>query len=546
MKNFARIKWFTLSAALVFVLAGGMAAGAQSGGAEPGDINRPGNTLVAQNVIENVINALRSGITEVGKAAPPVEFTVTGANGIVPPALDKNLKTSSVKDYGAAGDGFRDDSDAIQSAMTALKDGQKLIFPPGKYRVTKYLKIIGKNNIELYMEGTVVPTGALNNVNAGLFTVEGCRNVKIRPNIVNPEYTSTINAIRLNSDSHVQIVNGTIDIKYNTKDGTAGIQVGANTRSLLIQGNYIRSGYGILVNDAAGVADISIVDNEIVGQKAYGSTGTGDAIEINSPNKTISNIIVARNRIHDYVADTRRATERIIAVGFAHVSNFTVEDNTIWDSEMEAIHIEDGSTKFMIRGNQISSGISGITVSSRRETSDFIISDNRITLPAAPPGFPIDYGAGIVLNTNQVNANKIKRFSVTGNVLTGSKGAHRGFAAYSVEDGVISNNTISGFPRHGFWLEKFPGSATTEPTNLTITDNIVRDCGWNYVIGGLTSGKSVAKAGPLKNVLFDRNQSIGSQFGLDYNIEVSKMNGSVIRVPKGNTRRKLSPEVETY
>lgn len=502
--------------------------------------------LFLLSFIPAVVNAGNTNIasTEVGKGAAPVGFKVSGADAIVPTVLDKNIKLSSVKDFGAVGDGVTNDTMAIQSAMTALQNGQKLIFPKGSYLVTKYLTISGKANIELFMEGAVVPSGALNSVNSGVFLVTSCTNVTIRPNIVNAGYASTMNAIRLNSDTHVQIVDGVIDIKYNAKDGTAGIQIGANTTSVLIRGNYIRSGFGVLVNDAVGVSDISVVDNEIVGQKAYGSTGTGDAIEINTPTKLASNIVVARNRIHGYVADV--ITPRIIAIGFAHVTNFTVVDNMIWDSEMEAIHIEDGSTKFVVKGNQISSGISGITVSSNRETSDFTISDNQITLPAAPAAFPADYGAGIVLNTNQVNANKIKRFSVTGNVLKGVKGGHRGLAAFSVEDGVIANNTISGFPRHGFWVQKFPGSATTEPTNITITDNTVRDCGWNYIIGGLTGGASFTRAQPLTNVLFDRNLASGSLFGLDYNVEVSALNGSLIRIPSGDKLRKLSAGAVMY
>lgn len=502
--------------------------------------------LFLLSFIPAVVSAGSTNIasTEVGKGAAPVEFKVTGAGEIAPTVLDKNIKVSSVKDYGAVGDGVTNDTAAIQSAMTALQNGQKLIFPKGSYLVTKYLTISDKKNIELFMEGTVIPSGALNNVNSGVLFVNSCSNVTIRPNIGNAVYASTANAIRLNSDTNVQIVDGVIDIKYNAKDGTAGIQIGANTTGVLIQGNFIRSGFGILVNDAVGVSDISIINNEIVGQKAYGSAGTGDAIEINTPKNMASNIIVARNRIHGYVAD--RVAPRIIAIGIAHATNFTVVENRIWDSEMEAIHIEDGSKNFVVKGNQIGSGISGITVSSNRETSDFVISDNQITLPAAPAAFPLDYGAGIVLNTNQVNANKIKRFSVTGNVLKGVKGGHRGLVAFSVEDGIIANNTITGFPRQGFWVQKFPGAATTEPTNITITDNAVRDCGWNYIIGGLTSGASLNNARPLTNVLFDRNESSGSLFGLDYNIEVSALNGSLIRIPRGNARRKLSPGVEMY
>ena len=48
-----------------------------------------------------------------------------------------NGKTISVKDYGAAGDGLTDDSKAIQAAIDAATDGNKIFFPGGKYRLVR-------------------------------------------------------------------------------------------------------------------------------------------------------------------------------------------------------------------------------------------------------------------------------------------------------------------------------------------------------------------------------------------------------------------------
>lgn len=53
---------------------------------------------------------------------------------------DKNEDTISIKDFGAAGDGVTDDSQAIKDAIAAA-NGKKVIFPPGKYRLLNYIKL---------------------------------------------------------------------------------------------------------------------------------------------------------------------------------------------------------------------------------------------------------------------------------------------------------------------------------------------------------------------------------------------------------------------
>ena len=49
--------------------------------------------------------------------------------------LTASVEIDVVEDAGAVGDGVADDSLAIQSAMNAMRDGQVLRFPPGRYLV---------------------------------------------------------------------------------------------------------------------------------------------------------------------------------------------------------------------------------------------------------------------------------------------------------------------------------------------------------------------------------------------------------------------------
>src|SRR6185436_13166117 len=48
----------------------------------------------------------------------------------------------SVKDHGALGDGRADDTRAIQAAVNAAL-GNALFFPPGKYKITSPIRILG-------------------------------------------------------------------------------------------------------------------------------------------------------------------------------------------------------------------------------------------------------------------------------------------------------------------------------------------------------------------------------------------------------------------
>ena len=86
--------------------------------------------------VQGVSNLLRAEITSVG--------STSAATGV---AIDVLVSTSSgtlsgdesdlidVQDYGATGNGFTDDLEAIKLAQSAMENGKCMYFPPGNYRV---------------------------------------------------------------------------------------------------------------------------------------------------------------------------------------------------------------------------------------------------------------------------------------------------------------------------------------------------------------------------------------------------------------------------
>ncbi len=61
------------------------------------------------------------------------------------PALDWEPRSDwvSVREFGAVGDGAADDTSAIQSALDTITDGSAVYLPPGTYRVTETLTLVG-------------------------------------------------------------------------------------------------------------------------------------------------------------------------------------------------------------------------------------------------------------------------------------------------------------------------------------------------------------------------------------------------------------------
>lgn len=353
----------------------------------------------------------------------------------------------NVFDYGAVGDGSADDTAAIQSAVDALTSNATIYFPAGTYKVTDYIEVTSKSNFAIVMDGVIVPTGTLNNVSTGLFNFTTCSFFSVKPNIVNAAYASTINCIYLSACTDFDISNGVINVKYNSIDGSAGIQITENCKRGSIFGNYICSGYGILVNDETGVSDINIESNEFVGQSAYGNTGAGDAIEFNTPTHTSSDIRVVNNHFSGY--ELVLSPQRYIVAGFANVQGLIVEGNSFNDiAGMIAIHCEDGTSYARICNNDIQTAHMGVhlVVNTSKTLYDLAVTDNTIKQPVIDASATYDVDFGIVLQTSELaGGGECLGLVVSGNTVTTSSTARYGIVIYDHRRGIISNNKVDGF-----------------------------------------------------------------------------------------------------
>jgi hypothetical protein len=104
-----------------------------------------------------------------------VSYTA-GFTGAVAQTVQTKLEQYvSVKDFGAVGDGITDDTAAIQSAATALTQGQTLYFPAGQYLIGQVI-FDGKSNIAVSAYGARF---TLTGNNAGFLVKGVCSNISV-------------------------------------------------------------------------------------------------------------------------------------------------------------------------------------------------------------------------------------------------------------------------------------------------------------------------------------------------------------------------------
>lgn len=356
----------------------------------------------------------------------------------------------NILDYGAVSGA--DSGAAIQLALNAITANSVLVIPSGTYIVSQYLTISNKSNFSIVMEGVVIPTGILNTLASALFDFNNCSNFQVEPNIVNASYASTLNCFQLTGCTNVTIHDGLIDVKYNTLDGSAAVNIRSNTTEVVVRNNTIRSGYGVLVNSAeTGVSNIQILNNNFVGQVAYGNTGPGDAVEINAAINGVQNVTVSGNTFSGY---SYINAGRNLVCGFSNVSDVLVSNNKFTDVDnMICIHFEDGTNLARAESNIITSGIVGINIAcnTTKNLVGISASNNTIQLPTSSATY--SNSVGITAQSNQLaGGGEILGLQVIGNVVETVAAPEYGILINDHRRGVITNNIVSGFATGGIFV----------------------------------------------------------------------------------------------
>ncbi len=109
--------------------------------------------------------------------------------------MQPNINIYNVKDYGAAGDGVTDDTDAINDLIDNIADGSTIYFPAGTYLVREVsavtpsgnmsqlyaanlgIKIFDKTGIELYGDGNATIFKGIDPVGSCTGNIINCKNV---------------------------------------------------------------------------------------------------------------------------------------------------------------------------------------------------------------------------------------------------------------------------------------------------------------------------------------------------------------------------------
>lgn len=138
----------------------------------------------------------------------------------------------NVIDYGAAGDGTTDDTDAIRDAIDALRDDQTLLIPAGStFKHTNYLRIDGRQRIRVTGGGTLAHSGDVDGTSS-LMLID-CDDVVVS----NITLTSSATTRRDGNESHRLFVHDStsVTIKDIAIDGSqaAGVLLQTVTNFLI-------------------------------------------------------------------------------------------------------------------------------------------------------------------------------------------------------------------------------------------------------------------------------------------------------------------------
>lgn len=258
--------------------------------------------------------------------------------------------------FQAVADGETDNRAALQQALGKLQTGDTLVVPAGDYRleltdkplsVPAGVAILGQGGKSRFLLATSGDAKQFRNclkLSTGV-TLSGLivKRVEAFPAVLLPLFGELEN---------ITLHDVTIDGNAEELKGPYchGIQVGFGHLNGLTLDRVAIEGcsFGLFQsNDANGT-----VENVVVQQSLFQNNKASD-LEFNSPKGTMRNIVVQDSLFRDNQSTTPGAG---FAVGFANVTDGTVQRCDIRNYGSEALHIEDRSNRIKLTDNTITRG----------------------------------------------------------------------------------------------------------------------------------------------------------------------------------------------
>ena len=428
----------------------------------------------------------------------------------------------SIKDFDAVGDGISDDTKHIQHAIDYANNNKikNIVIPEGYYMVSldtliggRYTAISLHSNLKIEMlDGAIIETIPTSMENYAIFNIFNCDSVSIEGGTIIGDRighlgTSGDHGMGINVFNSSNITISNINIKNCWGDGIyiGGLKNTHINKNVLVSDVNIRNcrRQGISVTKGE---DITIKDSII-----WNINGTapqsGIDIETNWPDTPVKDVKIENNTFYD------NGIQDIVLGG--KCENVVISGNTFAENTIEvhqiAINLVYGE-HITVTNNKVSGRSGGVFC---RNTQNVDIFSNYIT------GYGengIYQGTGVELCDNAQNINIYDNtmnnlskgmtvVGVTGNVRNISVAKNiieniqtDGFFGYQPVYGlIIKGNVIKNvISRYGIML----GGSNTD-----ISDNLIENCGTEYIIIG--NGKTISIA---NNEFIDKNRTTAENF----------------------------------
>jgi hypothetical protein len=297
-------------------------------------------------------------------------------------------RMSSVKSFGAKGDGTTDDTTAIQNAYNSLTNGGTLFFPVGNYKVTSTLNF-NKSNVNLVGVGSSSVIKILSNqlADGTRIRINNCSNVFIR-DLKFSEINPTLIRSNVYGTLGLEVVSN-LSIENVTIDGSNGVGIhGMNCQNVVVSKCMVINTKADGIHFQRGSKNIKVINcylnnnaddciafvshapdvyGSCDGFEAYGNTVGGNvttgsglcadgSINVKIHDNVIKNTILSGVRINTL---TENGTT-------AYPANVEVYDNTITNSGTGSSGNRDAitvsfSNHVTIRNNNFITATGGIT-----------------------------------------------------------------------------------------------------------------------------------------------------------------------------------------